>query len=130
MEQAGWGRIINIASLAGLVGQPYISAYCASKHAMIGITRALALEVVKEGITVNAVCPAYVETGMVDRGIKNIIRMTGMDKAQAREKLAQKNPQNRLISPEEVASTVSWLCLPGSESITGQSIAMAGGAWT
>ena len=129
MIDAGWGRIVNISSLAGLSGQPYITAYCASKHAVIGLTRTLALEVVKKGITVNAVCPAYVETGMVDRGVENIQKITGMSVDEARAELAKKSPQDRIIMPSEVGATVAWLCLPGSESITGQSIAMAGGAW-
>ena len=129
MQSARWGRIVNISSLAGLSGQPYITAYCASKHAVIGLTRTLALEVVKKGITVNAVCPAYVETGMVERGVDNIRDITGMSEEEARGELAKKSPQNRIIMPSEVGATVAWLCLPGSESITGQSIAMAGGAW-
>jgi len=129
MIDAGWGRVVNISSLAGLTGQPYIAAYCASKHAVIGLTRTLALEMVKKGITVNAVCPAYVETGMVDRGVENIQSITGMSVEEARAELAKKSPQDRIIHPSEVGATVAWLCLPGSESITGQSIAMAGGAW-
>ncbi|MDA0230668.1 MAG: SDR family NAD(P)-dependent oxidoreductase [Proteobacteria bacterium] len=129
MIEAGWGRIVNISSLAGISGQPYIAAYCASKHAMVGLTRALALEVAKKGITVNAVCPAYVETGMVEKGVENIQKLTGMSADDARGELAKKNPQARIIEASEVGATVGWLCLPGSESITGQSIAMAGGAW-
>ena len=129
MKEKNWGRIINISSLAGLTGQPYISAYSASKHAVLGLTRTLALELVKTGVTVNAVCPAYVDTGMVDRGIENIAKVTGMSLENATNELAKTNPQNRIITPEEVAATAAWLCLPGSESITGQSIAMAGGAW-
>jgi len=129
MIDAGWGRVVNISSLAGLSGQPYIAAYCASKHAVIGLTRTLALEIVKKGITANAVCPAYVETGMVDRGVENIQSITGMSVEKARAELAKKSPQDRIIQPSEVGATVAWLCLPGSESITGQSIAMAGGAW-
>ena len=129
MIEAGWGRIVNISSLAGLTGQPYISAYSASKHAMIGLTRTLALEVAKKGITVNAVCPAYVETGMVERGVENIQKITGMSEGDARGELAKKSPQARIIKASEVGATVGWLCLPGTESITGQSIAMAGGAW-
>ncbi len=129
MIDAGWGRVVNISSLAGLTGQPYIAAYCASKHAMVGLTRTLALEVAKKGITVNAVCPAYVETGMVERGVENIQKITGMSEDDARGELAKKNPQGRIIEASEVGATVAWLCLPGSESITGQSIAMAGGGW-
>jgi NAD(P)-dependent dehydrogenase (short-subunit alcohol dehydrogenase family) len=129
MIESGWGRIVNISSLAGLSGQPYIAAYCASKHAMVGLTRTLALEVAKKGITVNAVCPAYVETGMVEAGVANIRKLTGMSEDDARGELAKKNPQGRIIEASEVGTTVAWLCLPGAESITGQSIAMAGGAW-
>jgi NAD(P)-dependent dehydrogenase (short-subunit alcohol dehydrogenase family) len=129
MVDAGWGRIVNMSSLAGISGQPYIAAYCASKHAMIGLTRTLALEVVKKGITVNAVCPAYVETGMVEAGVANIRKLTGMSEDDARGELAAKNPQGRIIEASEVGATVAWLCLPGAESITGQSIAMAGGGW-
>ena len=129
MIDAGWGRIVNMSSLAGVSGQPYIAAYAASKHAMIGLTRTLALEVVKKGITVNAVCPAYVETGMVKAGVANIQKLTGMSEEDARGELAKKNPQDRIIEASEVGVTVAWLCLPGSESITGQSIAMAGGGW-
>ena len=129
MIEAGWGRVVNISSLAGLTGQPYIAAYCASKHAMVGLTRTLALEVAKKGITVNAVCPAYVETGMVEAGVANIRKITGMSEEDARGELSKKNPQGRIIEASEVGATVAWLCLPGSESITGQSIAMAGGGW-
>ena len=96
---------------------------------MVGLTRTLALEVAKKGITVNAVCPAYVETGMVERGVENIQKITGMSEDDARGELAKKNPQGRIIEASEVGATVAWLCLPGSESITGQSIAMAGGGW-
>jgi NAD(P)-dependent dehydrogenase (short-subunit alcohol dehydrogenase family) len=127
MIDADWGRIVNIASLAGIMGEPYISAYSASKHAVIGLTRTLALETVRTGITVNAVCPGYVRTGMVERGIRNIVEKTGRSEAEAEAELARHNPQGRIIEPEEVAATVVWLCLPGAESITGQSIAMAGG---
>ncbi|MDP7342248.1 MAG: SDR family oxidoreductase, partial [Alphaproteobacteria bacterium] len=104
MIDAGWGRIVNISSLAGISGQPYIAAYSASKHAMIGLTRTLALEMVKKGITVNAVCPAYVETGMVEKGVANIQNITGMSEEEARAELAKKSPQDRIILPEEVAA--------------------------
>ncbi|HXA84393.1 MAG TPA: SDR family NAD(P)-dependent oxidoreductase [Candidatus Dormibacteraeota bacterium] len=127
MLSAGWGRIVNIASTAGLIGYAYVSAYCAAKHGMIGLTRSLALEVATKGVTVNAVCPGYTETEMLQRTIEGIVAKTGRTPAEARVELSSKNPQKRMIQPEEVANAVAWLCLPGSEAITGQSIAVAGG---
>jgi 3-hydroxybutyrate dehydrogenase len=127
MLAAGWGRVVNIASVAGLRGAPYISAYCASKHAVIGLTRALALEVAAKGVTVNAVCPGYTDTGMVELAVANIVAKTGRTAEEARAELASHNPQKRLVQPEEVANAALWLCLPGSESITGQAIIVAGG---
>jgi NAD(P)-dependent dehydrogenase (short-subunit alcohol dehydrogenase family) len=127
MLAAGWGRIINIASLAGLIGYPYVTAYCASKHGVIGLTRALALELAVKGITVNAVCPGYTETDLVADAVKNIVAKTGRTEEQARAELSARNPQKRMIQPAEVASAVAWLCLPASASITGQSISVAGG---
>ena len=127
--KTGGGLITAISSVQGITGVPSHTGYCASKHAMVGLTRTLALEVAKKGITVNAVCPAYVETGMVERGVENIQKITGMSEDDARGELAKKNPQGRIIEASEVGATVAWLCLPGSESITGQSIAMAGGGW-
>jgi NAD(P)-dependent dehydrogenase (short-subunit alcohol dehydrogenase family) len=127
MLAAGWGRIVNIASTAGLIGYGYTSAYCAAKHGVIGLTRALALEVAAKGITVNSVCPGFTETEMLQETIANIVAKTGRTPAEARKELAARNPQKRMILPEEVANTVAWLCLPGSEAITGQAIAVAGG---
>lgn len=127
MLEQGFGRIVNIASTAGLRGYPFVAAYCASKHGVIGLTRALALEVAQRGITVNAVCPGYTETAIVEESISNIRKMTGRSADAAREALVRTNPQGRLIQPVEVANTVAWLCVPGSESVTGQSIAVAGG---
>jgi NAD(P)-dependent dehydrogenase (short-subunit alcohol dehydrogenase family) len=123
----GWGRIVNIASTAGLRGAAYISAYAASKHAVIGLTKSLALEVAAKGITVNAVCPGYTDTEIVTRAVANIAAKTGRSKDEALETLLATNPQHRLITPEEVAHTVLWLCAPGTESVTGQSIVLAGG---
>jgi NAD(P)-dependent dehydrogenase (short-subunit alcohol dehydrogenase family) len=127
MLAAGWGRIVNIASVAGLTGYGYITAYCASKHAVVGLTRALALELAAKGVSVNAVCPGYTETDMVHQTVANIVAKTGRTPQQATAELVSRNPQKRLIQPDEVANAVAWLCLPGSEAITGQAIAIAGG---
>jgi NAD(P)-dependent dehydrogenase (short-subunit alcohol dehydrogenase family) len=127
MLAANWGRVINIASTAGLVGYGYVSAYCAAKHGVIGLTRALALEVAAKQITVNAICPGYTSTDMVETSLANIVAKTGRTREQALAELISRNPQKRLIKPEEVANAVAWLCLPGSESVTGQAIAISGG---
>jgi len=126
MKDLGYGRIVNVASTAGLRGYPFVSAYVASKHAVIGLTRALALELAKGPITVNAVCPGYTETEMAANAIANI-QQSGKSEAEARAILTRGNPQGRLIQPDEVAATVAWLCQPTSASITGQAIAVAGG---
>ena len=127
MLEAGWGRIVNIASTAGLTGYGYVTAYCAAKHGVIGLTRALALELATKNITVNAVCPGYTETDLLSEAIASIVAKTGRTEHDARAELASRNPQKRLVRPEEVAHAVGWLCLPGSEAVTGQSIAIAGG---
>lgn len=130
MVKAGFGRIVNIASTAGLVGYPYVSAYCASKHGVIGLTRAVALETARHPITVNAVCPGFTDTDVVRNAIANICAKTGRSETEALAELVSHNPQARLVTPQEVADTVLWLCLPGSQSVTGQSIAVAGGEVT
>ncbi|HWK44010.1 MAG TPA: SDR family NAD(P)-dependent oxidoreductase [Stellaceae bacterium] len=121
------GRIITIASTAGLKGYAYTAGYCASKHGAIGLTRALALETARDGVTVNAVCPGFTDTDMASEAIETIQAKTGRNAETARADLEKFNPQRRLIDPREIASTVLWLCSPGSEGITGQSIAVAGG---
>jgi 3-hydroxybutyrate dehydrogenase len=127
MLEAGFGRIVNVASVAGLKGAAYVAAYCAAKHGVIGLTRALALETASKGITVNAVCPSYTDTDMARAAIANIVEKTGRSAEQAEAELVGKNPQGRLIRPDEVAATVLWLCGPGTDAVTGQAIALAGG---
>ncbi len=127
MLEAGYGRIISIASSASLVGYRYVSGYVAAKHAVLGLTRSLALETATKGVTVNAVCPGYVETDLTGDTIANIVEKTGMSAADARGQLSAGNPQGRLVEPEEVANAVCWLALAESHSITGQAIAVAGG---
>jgi len=127
MTAAGFGRIVNVSSTAGLTGYAYVTAYCAAKHGLIGLTRALAIEVAKSGVTVNAVCPGYTDTDLVANTVNNIVSKTDRTPEQALNELIVHNPQGRLVAPEEVAGAIGWLCLPGSQSITGQSIVVAGG---
>lgn len=123
----GNARIINIASTAGLTGYAYVSAYCAAKHGVIGLTRALALELATKGITVNAVCPGFTDTPIIREAIAQIMQKTGRSEEEALAHFVQSNPQKRLIKPEEVAHTVLWLASPDAASINGQAIAVAGG---
>ena len=127
MLQGGFGRIVNIASTAGLTGYAYVAAYCAAKHGVIGLTRAVAREVATRNITVNAVCPGYTDTDLVREAAAKISAVTGRKLEDALQAMTKSNPQGRLIQPDEVANAVAWLCMPGSESVTGQSIVVAGG---
>ncbi len=130
MVARGYGRIVNVASTAGLVGFAYCAAYCAAKHGVVGLTRALALEFATRNITVNAVCPGFTETDLIRDALANIKQKTGRNDTEAVAALVAHNPQRRLVQPAEVANAVLWLCLPGAEAINGQSIAIAGGEVT
>ncbi|MFH5923652.1 SDR family NAD(P)-dependent oxidoreductase [Roseomonas xinghualingensis] len=127
MLEAGWGRVVNIASTAALRGYPYVTAYTAAKHGLLGLTRALALEVATRGVTVNAVCPGFTETDIVAESVARIMAKTGRSEAEARAELARHNPQGRLVQPEEVAATVLFLCGNGASAINGRAIAVDGG---
>jgi NAD(P)-dependent dehydrogenase (short-subunit alcohol dehydrogenase family) len=127
MLERGSGRIVNVASTAGLTGYAYVTAYCAAKHGVVGLTRALAMETARSNVTVNAVCPGYTDTDIVDEALATIVRKTGKSMDEARAAIVSRNPQQRLVRPEEVANAALWLCMPGAESITGQAIAVAGG---
>lgn len=127
MLGAGWGRIVNVASTAGLKGYPYVAAYVAAKHGLVGLTRALAVEFAGKGVTVNAVCPGFTDTDLVARSVEAIAGKTGRSPDEALAALAASNPQGRLITPDEVASAVAWLCLPESGAINGAALPVAGG---
>ena len=127
MIEKGTGIVINIASTAGLRGYPYVAAYSAAKHAVVGLTRSLALEVVGRGICVNAVCPGYTDTDLLKNAVTGVARRTGQSEDQIRSEFQKSNPQGRFIQPSEVASTVLWLCQPEQRAITGQTIVIDGG---
>jgi len=127
MLKKGWGRVINIASIAAKTGAPYIAAYSASKHGVLGLTRSIGLEVATTGITVNAICPGYVDTEMVSRGIEQITKKTGRSAEEALDALKKMSPQNRLVTPEEVAAVALLLASEEGRGITGQGINVDGG---
>ena len=127
MVERKWGRVVTVASVAGLQGAKYIAAYTASKHAAVGLTRAVAAEVAAHGVTVNAVCPGYVDTPMTETSVANISAKTGRSADEARAAILATTPQGRLVTPEEVAHLVLALCVDGGGSINGQAIVMDGG---
>ena len=128
MLKKGWGRVINVASIAGKTGAPYIAAYSASKHGLLGLTRSTALEMAAKGITANAICPGYVDTEMTTRGVENITRKTGRSADEAMEAIRKMSPQNRLVTSEEVAALALLLASEEGGAINGQAINVDGGS--
>lgn len=126
-QMQGWGRLIAVASTAGLKGYRYVAPYAAAKHGVVGLMRSVALEVATRPVTVNALCPGFLDTEMTERTLANIIEKTGKSHGEAIEALTAGNPQRRLVQPSEVSAAAVWLCMPGSEGINGQAIAIAGG---
>jgi 3-hydroxybutyrate dehydrogenase len=127
MRATGWGRLIFVASTAGLKGYRYVAPYVAAKHGVVGLARALALETARAGITVNAVCPGFTDTDMLERSVEKIVAATGRSAEEARASLAEGNPQGRFVEPAEVANAVLWLCSDGAAAVTGQAISVSGG---
>lgn len=128
MVEAGWGRVVNVASVAGRMGAAYIATYAASKHAVVGFTRAVGHEVAAAGVTVNAVCPGYVDTAMTDESVERIVAKTGLDAGDTRRRLENQSPQQRLMTPEEVAWLTVRLCTPDARGVNAQAIVLDGGA--
>jgi 3-hydroxybutyrate dehydrogenase len=127
MKAAGWGRIVNVASTAGLIGYRYVSAYVAAKHAVVGLTKALALEVAKTGVTVNAVCPGYTDTDVIADAVNTISKASNRTKDEALANFTAANPQGRLVKPEEVAAAVLWLASDEAAAVNGIALPIAGG---
>jgi NAD(P)-dependent dehydrogenase (short-subunit alcohol dehydrogenase family) len=127
MMQENWGRMLTVASTASLKGYPYVSGYCAAKHGVLGLTRAVSMELAKKNITVNAVCPGFVETPMLEASVENIIEKTGMSRQSAEDSLKAGNPMKRFIQPREVADTLLWLASTGAASVNGQAVSVNGG---
>jgi NAD(P)-dependent dehydrogenase (short-subunit alcohol dehydrogenase family) len=126
MAGRGWGRIVNVASVAGLEGAKYVAHYCAAKHAVLGFTRSVALEFAGTGVTLNAVCPGYVDTPMTERTLANVVALADLPREEALAAVLASAGQDRLVSPEEVAAAVIDLCAGGNE-LTGQSIVLKSG---
>ncbi len=127
MAEAGWGRLVAVASTAGLKGYPYVAPYCAAKHGVVGLTRALAQELGRSGLTVNAICPGFIDTPLLARSIEAITAMTGKTDAEARAQLVAGNPQKRFVGTGEVAGAALWLCSDAAASVSGHALSLSGG---